>query len=62
VTCRPGTSVLVLVIENLFCPHTPRPADEDGLPTSSIELTSARAKAIVTMDVAPEKEGLFNEI
>ena len=41
-TCRPGTSVLVLVIENLFCPHTPRPADEDGLPTSPIELTYAR--------------------
>jgi hypothetical protein len=27
------------------CPHTPRPADEDGLPTSPIELTYAPAKA-----------------
>jgi len=43
VTCRPGTSVLVLAIETLFCPHTPRPADEDGLPTSPVELTYARA-------------------
>jgi hypothetical protein len=43
VTCRPGTSVLVLVIETQLCPHTPRPADEDGLPTSPVELTYARA-------------------
>jgi hypothetical protein len=27
VTCRPGTSVLVLVVGNRYCPHTPRRAD-----------------------------------